>query len=378
VKAAGGKKTGIRRPPSISKRRPDARTGKPQGNDMTNLTRRQTLAGMGALGASALFSGVVRAQGNTLIVPTLGGVWEQFWRSTIVPAFEKQTGATVTLDVGNGRVFGANLRAAGADKPPYSVIMTNEVFASGLRKEGFFEKLDMTKLPNYADLYPIAQVADGYAATGALSPIGIGYRTDLVKNPPKRWKDLWDNPEFKGKIGLYNFANSAGKMELLLASMLYGKDQYDVDAGFEALKNLGQVIQVDFNLSTALAAGEIVVAPFDFGEITRLRKQGLPVDCIIPEEGMMMFDQNACILANGPEKELAYQYFNFLISPEIQDLMMREFYTSPTNSKVVVPDELKADIPVSGEAMANILSWDWNFVNENQGELAERWAKTVG
>lgn len=333
---------------------------------------------MGAFGATSLFGLPLRAQGNTLIVPTLGGVWEQFWRGTIAPAFEKASGATVTLDVGNGRVFGTNLRAAGVDNPPYSIVMTNEVFASSLRKEGYFEKLDLSKVPNYADLYPIAQVAGGFAATGALSPIGIGYRTDLVKTPPKSWKDLWDNEEFKGRIGLYNFANSAGKMELLLASMLYGKDQYDVDAGFAALKKLGQVIQVDFNLSTALSAGEIMVAPFDFGEITRLRKQGLPVDCVIPEEGMLMFDQNACILANGPSKELAYQYLNFLISPEIQGLMMREFYTSPTNSKVVVPDELKADIPVSGDAMANILTWDWDFVNENQAALADRWSREIG
>ncbi|TKB30137.1 MAG: ABC transporter substrate-binding protein, partial [Mesorhizobium sp.] len=112
---------------------------------------------------------------------------------------------------------------------------------------------------------------------------------------PKAWKDLWNNEEFKGRIGLYNFANSAGKMELLLASKIFGKDQYDVDAGFDALAKLGQVIQVDFNLSTALSSGEIVVAPFDFGEIARLRKQGLPVDCIVPEEGMFMFDQTVSI-----------------------------------------------------------------------------------
>jgi len=345
---------------------------------MINVNRRQTLAGLGLMGAAGLFGmPAARAQGKTLIVPTLGGVWEQFWRSTVAPAFEKESGASVTLDVGNGRVFGANLRAAGIEKPPYSVIMTNEVFASSLRKEGYFEKLDLTKVPNYNDLYPLAKVADGYGALGAVSPIGIGYRTDMVKTPPKSWKDLWDNPEFKGKIGLYNFANSAGKMELLLASKLYGKDQYDVDAGFDALAKLGQVIQVDFNLSTALASGEITVAPFDFGEIARLKEQGLPVDCIIPEEGVMMFDQTVSILANAPEKELAYQYMNFLLSPQTQELMMKQFYISPTNAKVVVPEELKKAVPVSGEQMNKILTWDWTFMNEKQGELADRWAKTI-
>ena len=339
---------------------------------MSSFDRRTLLAAI----ASAALPAVGHAQDKSLVVPTLGGVWEQFWRKEIAPRFEKASGAKVTLDVGNGRVFGANLRAAGVAKPPYSIIMTNEVFASGLRKEGFFEKLDLTKLSNYPDLYPMARATGGWSALGAVSPIGIGYRTDLVKTKPKAWADLWTNPEFKGKIGLYNFANSAGKMELLLASKIFGKDQYDVDAGFAALAKLGRVIQVDFNLSTALASGEIIVAPYDFGEISRLRKQGLPVDCIIPEEGMVMFDQSVNVLANGPDKALAYQYMNFLVSPEIQGLLMREFFVSPVNQKVVVPADLQKDVPVSGADMAKILTWDWDFVNQNQAALGERWTKT--
>ncbi|MBP0573641.1 extracellular solute-binding protein, partial [Mycobacterium tuberculosis] len=129
---------------------------------------------------------------------------EQFWRKSVGPAFAKSSGAEVRFDVGNGRVWSANLRAAGVAKPPYSIVMCNEVFASALRKEGFFEKLDLTRLPNYADLYPLAKKTNGYGAIAAVSPIGLGYRTDLVKTPPKSWKDLWTNPEFKGKIGLYN------------------------------------------------------------------------------------------------------------------------------------------------------------------------------
>jgi putative spermidine/putrescine transport system substrate-binding protein len=343
---------------------------------MIEWNRRQFVVGLGLVAGAALVAKPSLAEGKTLIVPTLGGVWEQFWRSTIAPAFTKASGAAVTLDVGNGRTFGANLRAAGVDKPPYSVLATNEVFAVALRKEGFFEKLDLSKVPNYSDLYPMAKATGGWGAIAAVSPIGIGYRTDLVKVKPKAWKDLWDNPEFKGKIGIYNFANSAGKMELLLASKIFGKDQYDVDAGFAALAKLGRVVQVDFNLSTAMAAGEIVVAPYDFGEISRLRNQGLPVDCIIPEEGMIMFDQTINILAHGPEKDLAYQYADFILSPEAQALMMRQFFVSPTNQKVVVPDDLKKDVPVSGADMAKILTWDWDFVNQNQGAFAERWAKT--
>jgi putative spermidine/putrescine transport system substrate-binding protein len=341
------------------------------------MSRRQALAGLGLLSGAAFMPRMAfAADDNNLVIPTLGGVWEQFWRETIVPEFQKHTKANITLDVGNGRTWGANLRAAGVNNPPYSILVVNEVFGRALRKEGFFEKLDLSKLPNYNDLYKPAQMADGWGATAVILPIGIGYRTDLVKTPPKSWKDLWNNPEFAGKVGLYTYANSAGKMELLLASKLFGKDQYDVDAGFAALKKLRQTIQVDFNLSTALASGEITVAPFDFDEITRLRKKGLPVDCVVPEEGLIMFDNTINICAHSAGKDLAYQYANFILSPEMQDLLMRQFYVSPSNKKVVVPDDLKKDIGAYGADIDKILSWDWDFLNQHDSEFAERWTKT--
>lgn len=344
---------------------------------MMNVNRRQFMAAMGGMAAAGIAGAPARAQQKTLIVPTLGGAWEQFWRAELAPAFTKKSGAAVTLDAGNGRVWSANLRAAGVQKPPYSILMTNEAFASSLRKEGFFEKLDLTKLPNYNDLYPLAKKTDGWGAVAMVSPIGLAYRTDMVKTPPKGWKDLWENPEFKGRIGLYNFANTAGKMELMLASKIFGKDQYDTDAGFKALEKLGPVIQADFNLSTGIASGEFVVAPFDFGEVARLRKQGLPIDIVVPEEGLLMFDQTLNILANGPEKDLAYEYANFLLSPEGQVPLMKNFFVSPTNAKVVVPDDLKADVPISGDMMDKILTWDWNFMNEKQAGFAETWAKIL-
>ncbi|MDQ1182917.1 ABC transporter substrate-binding protein [Agrobacterium larrymoorei] len=344
---------------------------------MMNMNRRQILAGMGGMTAATMLGLPAGAQSKTLVVPTLGGAWEQFWRQTMAPAFTQKSGAQVTLDAGNGRVWSANLRAAGPQKPPYSILMTNEAFASSLRKEGFFEKLDLAKLPNYADLYPLAKKTDGWGAIAMVSPIGLAYRTDMVQTPPKGWKDLWENPEFKGRIGLYNFANTAGKMELMLASKIFGKDQYDVDAGFKALEKLGPVIQADFNLSTGIASGEFVVAPFDFGEVARLRSQGLPIDVIVPEEGLLMFDQTLNILANGPEKDLAYQYANFLLSPEGQVPLMKQFFVSPTNAKVIVPDDLKKDVPISGEMMDKILTWDWAFMNEKQAGFAETWAKVM-
>lgn len=347
---------------------------------MAAVTRRTVIQALAALtGTGFLNVPALRAATEELVVTTYGGSWEKFWRETLMPDFAAKSGVETKVDTGLGRVYTTNMRAAGVESPPYGVVMTNEIFTGVLRDEGYFEELDLSKVPNYADLYPIATKAAGNTgAVGMISPIGIGYRTDMVSTPPTSWKDLWTNPEFQGRIGLYNIVNTAGKMMVMLTGRIYGDGIYDTDTAFAKLGELGQVIQTDFNMSTAFASGEVVVAPFDFGEIARLRNQGLPVDCIIPEEGMMMWDQTFSIAKNQATRDAAYAYLDYILSPEAQELLMREFFVSPVNTKVSVPEDLAADVPVSGEAMAGLLEWDWAWANANADELTRRWNETFG
>ncbi len=347
---------------------------------MNTLTRRRVLQALAAVGgASILQVPAVRAANEELVVTTYGGSWEAFWRDTLMPDFTARTGIAPRVDTGLGRVYTTNMRAAGVENPPYSVVMTNEIFSTVLRAEGYFEEWDLSKVPNYADLYPVAtRRAGAFGAVGMVSPIGIGYRTDMLSTRPTAWKDLWEIEEFRGQLGLYNIVNSAGKMFLMMTSKIFGADIYDIDTGFAKLTELGRVYQTDFNMSTAFAAGEIAIAPFDFGEIARLRAQGLPVDCIIPEEGMMMWDQTFSIARNLPNIDDAYAYVNYILSPEAQDLLMREFFVSPVNTKVQVPKDLLVDVPVTGAAMDSFIDWDWEWVNANTEELTRRWNEVFG
>lgn len=345
--------------------------------DATNR-RRALHALAGLMGAGIMGLPRVAAAAEELVITTYGGSWEKFWRATLLPAFTAKTKISPKLDIGLGRTYMSTMRAAGVGKSPYGVVMTNEIYASVLRAEGQFQKLDRQLIPNYTDLYPIATAAaDGWGVVGLISPIGIGYRTDLVKTPPKSWKDLWTNPEFKGRLGLYSIQNTAGKMMLMLASKMYGGDIHNIDVGFKKLAELGKVMQTDFNMSTMMSTGEVVVAPFDFGEIARLRNQGLPVDCITPEEGLLMWDQTFSIPMGAPSA-VAHAYIDFILSPEGQTVLMKEFFVSPVNRKVVVPDALKKDIPISGKEMDKFLAWDWAYMNKNAEAITKRWNEVVG
>jgi putative spermidine/putrescine transport system substrate-binding protein len=316
---------------------------------------------------------------SPLVVNTYGGRWEKFWRSDLLPMLDKTSGVQPTLDVGLGKNFIANLRAAGIEKPPYSVLMVNENIASVVRGEGYFEPIPAAKVPNLANVYPNLRNAGDNGVRGIVSTIGIGYRKDLVKTPPKSWTDLWTNPEFKGKIGLYQIGNTAAMLFLLMTAKIYGGSQDAIDRAFIEIKKLLPFTQADWSgtLSTMLTRGDVTVAVIDFPEIVALKKKGVPVEMVVPSEGVLAFEQSFNILKNAPAKEDAYKYLNFILQPDVQEMMAKEFFTSPTNTKVQLAAAMAADVPVSGKAMASIVGFDWSKVNPQLPAITDRWNREI-
>lgn len=342
-----------------------------------NTTRRGFLGGAAAL-AGAGWTGA-GAQAQELVVNTYGARWERFWRETLLPGFERQSGIRARLDVGLGRTWMANMRAAGVNAPPYSIMMFNEVFANLMRGEGFFDPFPADKVPNIAKLHPLARNLDNNGVFGMISPIGLGYRSDLVRNAPRAWKDLWENPEFRGKTGMYQIGNSAGVMFLLMTGRIFGSGPMDFDTAFRKIEELRPFPQVDFSgsMSTLLSRGEIVIAPIDVGEIVALRARGLQVAWAQPQEGMFMFEQSFNLLKNGPAREQAYRYMDYVLSTPVQLQLAREFLVTPTNTEVVIPDDLKASVPVGPNEIDKIIKWDWTAVNAQRDAMVERWNRTI-
>lgn len=347
---------------------------------MVQLTRRGMLAGLAGTAALGNFGRAAFADTTPYVINTYGGRWEKFWRTQLLPKFEPIAGRPIKLDIGLGNGWVTTFRAAGKAKPPFDVLMTNERYAVILRNEGMFAPIPAAKVPNLADVYPAAHYKNNTAVTGIISPIGIAYRTDLIKTPPKTWKDLWD-PKYKGQLGFYSVNNSLAVMFLMLAGKLFGKDAYDLDTGFKKIAELKPFPQVDFSgaMAPLLTQGQVAIAPIDFAEAVSLQKKGVPIGTVVPEDGVLMFDQsfNVAAAANGADQETAYKYIDFMLSPEVQLLLAKEFYTAPTNRNVKVPDELRAAIPVSGDAISKIVTFDWAFVAKNRSVILDRWSKAL-
>jgi putative spermidine/putrescine transport system substrate-binding protein len=339
------------------------------------LNRRAFLV---AAACAAGFGAERAAAAQALVVPTYGGLWAKFWQSQLLPGFSSATGIETQLDVGLGKDFVAKIRAGGASSA-YSIFMGNENIAAILRAEGFFEPFDKTKIPNVADAYPQFVNPDLAGVRAIISPIGLAYRKDLVKTPPASWHDLWDNPEFKGKTGLYQIGNTGAVVFLRFVAQLFGKGPDDFDVAFNKIKELLPFTQASWSgeLSAALIRGDVVVAPVDWTEIMTLQDKGAPVEIVAPKEGVLAFEQSFNLVKGGSDKDAAHKYLNYVLDAKVQAQMAKAFYTSPSNRKSSLDSALAKRLPIVGERMSEIRTYDWNSYVEKAPEIADRWNREM-
>lgn len=347
-----------------------------------SLNRRQLLRASAAMGTFAavgggagLFSPRTAAAAGQLVTTTYGGPYELFWRETLAPPFEKATGTTVLVDVGNGIKWAADLRASGPEKPAYSYVMMNELVGALLRQENFFKQWPKNKVPNLAKVHPKAIVGDNMGITAMVSPIGIAYRTDMISAPKNSWKEFWDNKELKGKIGLYDVTDTGGYMFIMMISQIYGANALDFDKGFAQIEKLAPFPTSD--PATLLSRGEIAACPLDIRETLNMQQKGVPVAFLVPDEGMFMYDQTFDLLRAAPNEDAACAFLDYILSDEIQLKLAEEFLCIPVNTHTVLPPELAKSLVLSANDLDKIISFDWIAAGKVRDKVAERWNRMV-
>src|SRR6202045_2723779 len=133
--------------------------------------------------------------------------------------------------------------------------------------------------PNAADYDPASLVSPKFwpRATVVWS---IAYNTELVKNPPKTWKDL-TKPEYDKMIGQV-FAQSGGTTwtRILFERQVLGEDYWAKQASTHPILYPSGMSQADSSLR-----GEVAMGPLLYNAIDPKQKDGAPIKIFIPPEG---------------------------------------------------------------------------------------------
>ncbi|HUA52456.1 MAG TPA: extracellular solute-binding protein [Candidatus Sulfotelmatobacter sp.] len=313
-----------------------------------------------ALGVAlaAVAAGTAQAQDKKITVM----LWGTTWQGVVQKAsedFTKKTG--VKIEFVGQTTSGEGLTKLQAMKAHPSVdvwFTTDSVAVRAVKDTDMFAPLPAAKMPNLSDVPDNAKRERWVGFYGY--PVGIVYRTDMVNPPITAWEDLW-NPRFKGKLGVPAPSSYQGRV-ILIASLLAGGSIDNIEPGLQKLKALKDNVVFwytsDAQARQSLAQGEISVLIGPTQALRVPREAGVPVTMISPKPTPMMFD--VMTLVKAGHEDLAAEFIDFLLSPEIQGRVSDVLLAAPTNHKAGMSDIIKAAQPKPGDGV----TFDEDKVNQ--------------
>ncbi len=351
-----------------------------------NVSRRGFL-GLGAgVGAAAVLgacspsdSGAKTSAARStkrIVAGEWGGVWDKALQ-VVTPPFTERTG----IEVLNSVTTGGQLTVIEQSPGQYDMNWLIGSDAARGFKTGVLDAIDTSKIKNLDAIIP--RLKDGQMVDGKLTGVPISYgangilwRKDKVPFEITSWKDLW-RPELKGQIAIQNAPSIGGLFLIYAAGQAYGNGPDDFEAGWKALDRLKDNVQFLYTVSSdpinKIASGSVAV-------VVTIADQGIPlkeqkVEVTVPEEGAAWSLQNITIPAAAKNKDLAYEFINYMLEDSTQIEWSKNAKIAPASTSVTLPADVQSNL-VEDQAVADRL-WpiDWLQLGENIESWTTRWQR---
>lgn len=306
-----------------------------------NVRRRQLLAGLSALGVAPLIGGfpnIARAQEKKLRVGLYGGYFKDTFDAEIFPDFTAATGIEVeSVAEPTGEVWLVQLeQAAKAGKSPVDISMMSGVPIIRGSNSGLWAPLDPKKMPNVKNVKPNLVSRNGSDEVMAVGATGwyitLVSNTDVYKEAPTSWKDIWD-PKYKDSLGLLANVGNSYLLEVAAKTYFGGIKHLDTDEGIrEAAAKVGELkpnvrlwYRDEAQFEQGLKSGEIPMGQY-FHDVTRLAvKDGFPVRSTMPVEGGIYdYGSWAVTKAAVSSLDLAHVYIDYMCQASTQAKLARK------------------------------------------------------
>lgn len=317
----------------------------------------------------------LNAEQQELVIVGPGGMIKEVFYDYAIKPFEQQNHDTTVLYIVDEL---GSLESLRSGTSPIDLFIGSESVAAEGIDTGLFEKLDLTRIPNAANLYEYGKIKDDYGvAIGAIAT-GIAYNAKVFKekgfDPPTSWKDLY-RPEFEGHVVIQDISTIYGLQNLVVAANLEG-DVEDMDKAFVRLETLQNKI-LTLNKSSAqladlFAQGKAWISPWGSNRVWDLVNEKIPVKFVYPDEGTPLLRVTVSKLKGSGNWDIAHKFIDKLLSRDFQEALVSKFGWGPINREVELTGEM-ADILPYEENVRKIIDTDWSYINKNRLKWTERW-----
>ena len=247
----------------------------------------------------------------------------QYIDESVLEDFENQYGVRVIYDTyATNEEMYAKLKA---DPSCYDVVFPSDYMAKRMIDEGILGKLDMSAIPNYANIDEKfkGQYYDPnneYTVPYFWGTLGILYNTDKIKEAPKSWASFYNGSHNKKILMLDSHRDTIGSALKYLGYSLNSTDPKELDEAMKLLiKQKPSVLAyvVDEVNDKMLGEEADIAITWSGNAIETIMNSDGNFDYIIPEEGSNWFIDVMCVTEKSQSKELAMKFINFMCETDI-------------------------------------------------------------
>ena len=317
---------------------------------------------------------VAAGQPSSINMMMNGGLYQDVATRVVLDPFSKAHNVTINVIPANSAPMLTRVKAE-ASAPTIDAVVWDDPVAVQARDAGLVEMIDAANIPNMKDLAPWADYKDGFGPSIHSNPSMWAYNTDNFKlDPPQSYKDIW-NATFQKALDLPSVDVTQGIQFLVLAAMLFGGNYDNIEPGFTAMQQLQPNVGAYYHDVSEIAPtlqNDPYIMLTGNGQIHNVLGQGYPLKIVVPSEGALATPAVFDIIKGSKAKPLLEQLLNSYLDPANQLEIAKAQYWAVPNTKVVIPDQYKSDIPTK------VITFDPRKIAAHQQEWATRAKREFG
>ncbi len=303
--------------------------------------------------------------------------WSTYIAEDTIANFQTLCGVTVTYDTfESSEAAIARLRAG---NPGYDIVVPAGSDIPRLIEEELLVPLDMTKIPNFANVTPQLTGTpfdpnNEYAIGYQWGTIGIGYNVTKVSEEITSWEQMFNYPE-QAVAWLEDRRAMLAGAALMLGYDPNSEDPAEIEAMADYLIEHGSnVIYIaGDDGQELLARGEADMVVEYSGDIFQIMDE---CECddyayIIPSEGANIWMDMMAIPTGAQNVELAHVFLDYILDPQVgADISNYTAYASPNQAAIdgglIDPELLNDPAIYPDEELLQRLYWTQANIDSEQ------------
>jgi spermidine/putrescine transport system substrate-binding protein len=277
----------------------------------------------------------------------------------------------------------------------YDIAAPTAEYVPGMVEEGFLAKLDLSRIPNLANINPTFkdlwwdptneyQVPKDYGTTGIL------YRKSLVSKIPSSWREFYEM--IKGEAsGKTVFVDSMGDVFVfplkMLGYSLNTVEKAELDEARTILLDVApHLYALDSNqYGFKMKDGTSVLTlgwTGPLGQELADEKAAGEAGYVVPSEGTLFWLDTWVMLADAPHPNASYAWLNFIHEPEVQgEETNYNLYATPNDlAKEFVKPEILSDAAIfpPDDVIASLEGAEDTSGNNQRIDIWEEFKQAIG